>query len=54
MNTIEKIQHIIDDLVEVPDMIERDKIGCAFMLGSIVTRLEYVKLNLENCANGDI
>ena len=54
MNAAKQIQHIIDDLLEAPEMIERDKIGCAFLLGSIVSRLEYVRENLENFGNGDL
>jgi hypothetical protein len=54
MNASKEIQHIIDDLIEAPEMIETDKIGCAFLLGSIVSRLEYVRQNLENYGNGDL
>ena len=54
MNTINDLQHIIDDLIEVPDMIECDKISCAVMIGSILARLDFIKQRLENLGNGDL
>jgi hypothetical protein len=54
MNAIDELEHIINDLIEVPDMIENDKISCAVMLGSILARLDFLKQKLESLGNGDL
>lgn len=58
MSTIDNLRHVITDLCDIPDLLKhRDNSGIidvAFTIGSIVTRLEYIKEKLEQHGNGDL
>lgn len=58
MSAIKDLQHVITDLCDVPDLLKlRESSGtidAAFALGTIVTRLEYIKEKLEQHGNGDL